>query len=240
MPMTTFRVFDDKTKLAEAAAQTSIELLRQAIDTQGNATWVLAGGSTPLLAYKIIATNYAAALDWSKVTVIMGDERIGPLDGPDNNWHAIDQIIGFLPTIKIRPHSDQTAEQAAADYGQQLTSLPVADNGLPRLDLLWLGLGEDGHTLSLFPQHSGLSPSSELVVPIHESPKPPRDRISLSLRALQGTSNALVLASGPDKKQAVANAKTNFSLPISLATSIISTHEGSVQWLVDKDAAPTD
>jgi 6-phosphogluconolactonase len=119
-------------------------------------------------------------------------------------------------------------------------SLPTIDNGLPRFDLLWLGLGEDGHTLSLFPQHSGLSPSSELVVPIHESPKPPRDRISLSLRALQGTQNALVLASGPDKKQAVMDAKTNFSLPISLATSIIATHEGTVQWLVDKDAAPTD
>lgn len=240
MLMTTFRVFDDKTKLAEAAAETSIELLRHAIDERGSATWVLAGGSTPLLAYKIIATNHTDSLDWSKVTVVMGDERIGPLDGPDNNWHAIDAIIGFLPTVKLRPHADQTAEQAAADYSQQLLGLPTVDNGLPRFDLLWLGLGPDGHTLSLFPQHSGLSPSSELVVPIHESPKPPRDRISLSLRALQGTQNALVLASGPDKKQAVMDAKTNLSLPISLATSIIATHEGSVQWLVDKDAAPTD
>jgi 6-phosphogluconolactonase len=238
--MTNFRVFDDKTQLAEAAAATSIDLLSHAIDKQGSATWVLAGGSTPLLAYKIIATNHVTTLDWSKVTVLMGDERIGPLDGPDNNWHAIEAIIGFLPTTKLRPRADLSAEQAAADYSQQLMSLPTIDNGLPRFDLLWLGLGEDGHTLSLFPQHSGLSPSSELVVPIHESPKPPRDRISLSLRALQGTQNALVLASGPDKKQAVMDAKTNFSLPISLATSIIATHEGAVQWLVDKDAAPTD
>jgi len=238
--MTNLRIFDDKTQLAEAAAQTSIELLHRAIDTYGSAIWVLAGGSTPLLAYKIIAANHATALDWSKVTLVMGDERIGPLDSPDNNWQAADAIIGFLPTNKIRPQSDLSAEQAAADYNQQLANLPTIDNGLPRFDVLWLGVGEDGHTLSLFPQHGGLSPSSELVVPIHDSPKPPRDRISLSLRALQGTQNALVLASGADKKQAVTAAQTGLSLPIALATSIITTHEGTVHWFVDKEAAPTD
>jgi len=234
------RIFNDKTQLAEAVAKQSIDILRRAIDTNGRATWVLSGGSTPLLTYKIIASNDSDALDWSKVTVVMGDERIGPLDSPDNNWHAIDQIIGKLPTTKLRPQSDMSAEDSAADYSQKLQALPKADNGLPRFDLVWLGVGGDGHTLSLFPQHSGILPSADLVVPIHESPKPPHDRISLSLRALQGTQHALVLAAGADKQAAVSAAQKSLNLPIALACSIIETHEGHTEWFVDKEAAPTD
>src|ERR1700757_3206992 len=132
MTMNNVQVFDDTTKLAEAAAAQSVDILKAAIDEYERATWVLAGGSTPLLAYKIIATNYADAIDWEKVTVIIGDERIGPLDGPDNNWKAIDDILGEMPTIKTRPMSDLTAEEAAEDYSQQLLNLPKADNGLPR------------------------------------------------------------------------------------------------------------
>ena len=232
--MSNTQVFDDKAELAEAAARQSIAVLRKAITEYGKATWVLAGGSTPLLAYKIIATNYTDAIDWSKVTLIMGDERVGSLDRPDNNWHAIEKIIGELPTIKLRPKSDLSTENAAADYNQQLLDLPKADSGLPRFDLLWLGVGEDGHTLSLFPRHESLLPSADLVIPVHNSPKPPSDRISLSLRALQGVQSALILAAGADKKDAVANAQKNINLPIALAASIIETHEGKVQWLVDK------
>lgn len=234
--MSDIQVFSDKTELAEAAVKQSIAILCQAISEFGEATWVLAGGSTPLLAYKIIASNYTDAIDWSKVTVIMGDERIGPLDGPDNNWHAIDEIIGSLPTIKLQPNSDLSAEDAAADYNQKISSLPKADNNLPRLDLVWLGVGEDGHTLSLFPRHESLLPSADLVIPVHNSPKPPSDRISLSLRAIQGAQHALILAAGSDKKEAVAAAQKNINLPIALAASIIETHEGHVQWLVDKAA----
>ena len=238
--MSDIRVFEDKTKLAEAVAKQTITALRVAISEYGTATWVLAGGSTPQLAYEIIASQYSDALDWAAVTVLIGDERIGPLDGPDNNWHSIDQVIGKLPTIKFRPSSDLSAEEAATDYSEKLAKLPVADNGLPRLDVVWLGIGKDGHTLSLFPLHDSLLPSSRLVVPVYNSPKPPSDRISLSLRALQGAQSAFILSSGADKKDAVAAAHKGGSLPIALAASIIATHEGTVTWFVDKDAAPTD
>ncbi len=232
--MSSIQVFSDKTELAEAAAKQSIAILRQAIDDYGDITWVLAGGSSPLLAYKIIVSNYADAIDWSKVTVIMGDERIGPLDGPDNNWHAINEIIGSLPTVKMRPNSDLSAEEAAADYDQKISNLPKADNNLPRLDLVWLGVGEDGHTLSLFPRHESLLPSADLVIPVHNSPKPPSDRISLGLRAIQGVQHALILAAGTDKKDAIVTAQKNINLPIALVASIVETHEGDVHWLVDK------
>ena len=236
--MSDIRVFDDTTLLAKTAARQTVDILKRAIDTHGNAVWVLAGGTTPLMTYKLIAANHEDDVDWTRVTVVLGDERIGVLDGPDNNWHAINEIIGDLPTKKLRPLSDQSAENAAKNYSNQLSSLPKIDNGLPRFDLVWLGVGQDGHTLSLFPGHSSLLPSNDLVIPIHESPKPPRDRISLSLRALQGVAHVLIITAGADKKQAVAAAQTNKQSPIGLAVSIVETHEGKVQWLVDTAASP--
>jgi 6-phosphogluconolactonase len=238
--MTSVAVFDDKTKLAETVAKKTVAVLGNAIDEYSRATWVLAGGSTPLLAYKIIASNYADAIDWEKVTIVIGDERIGSLDGADNNWKPIAEILGKLSMTKIRPMSDLPAEDAAQDYSQQLLDLPKADNGLPRFDVIWLGVGQDGHTLSLFPQHESLLPSNNLVIAVHDSPKPPSDRISLSLRAMQGVQTAMILASGADKKDAVSAAQKGGSSPIALAISIIDTHQGNIEWFVDKDAAPTD
>jgi len=238
--MNNVKTYDDAAQVAAAAAKLSVDTLKSVIDEYGHATWVLAGGSTPLLGYKTIAADFHDALDWSKVTLVMGDERIGPLDGPDNNWHAINQILGNLPTAKSRPQSDKRAEDAATDYEQQLLTLPKGDNGLPRLDLVWLGMGADGHTMSLFPQHSSLLPSGGLIVAVHDSPKPPADRISLTLRALQATTNLMILATGADKRAAVSEAVRGAHSPVGLAATIVATHDGNVTWLVDKKAAPTD
>lgn len=232
------KVYDSKAELAEAVAKRTVDTLKKTVDEHGNAAWVLSGGTTPHMAYGIVAANHADDLDWSKVTLVMGDERIGPAESTDNNWHAIDQIIGDLPTQKLVPKSDQSAEDAARDYEQLLSDLPKADNGLPRFDVVWLGIGEDGHTLSLFPGHTGLLPSGGLVSPIHGAPKPPHDRISLSLRALIGTQLAFILASGKEKCEAVKKAMDGGGSPMALAISIIKTHGGSVTWFLDKDAAP--
>lgn len=237
--MSNVQTFDDLTQLAEAVAKATVELLGDAIDRSNSATWVLSGGSTPLLAYKIIVANYINTIDWSKVTIVMGDERIDSTGESDNNWHAIDTILGNLPTIKLQPHTDQTAEDSAADYEMQLDSLPKNDMNLPRFDVVWLGIGEDGHTLSLFPHHDSLIPTGNLVIAVHDAPKPPRDRISLSLRALSGTRTTVVLASGVNKKDAVTRALTgDGNLPIALAEKVITTYDGIVQWYVDKNAAP--
>ena len=110
------RRFDNVDDITQAAAEQTIDILKGAISNFGSATWVVAGGSSPLPAYKLIAHHFADSLDWSKVTAIMGDERIGPTDGPDNNWHAIERIIHDLPLKKIIPQSDLSAEHAAEHY----------------------------------------------------------------------------------------------------------------------------
>lgn len=124
--MSTTQIFEDKQALAGEAAKRAVDILQQAILQYGSATWVLAGGTTPELAYKVIATTYLDSLDWSKVLFVMGDERIAPLSSPDNNWHAVDTaLLRHIPGATfLRPKSDQSTKVARDDYIMQLESLP--------------------------------------------------------------------------------------------------------------------
>lgn len=235
--MSSVKTFDNKEQLAHAAAKTATDILWASISKYGQATWVLAGGSTPLAAYQAIATSFQDAIDWTKVTLMLGDERMGAPDGPANNWHSIERILATLPARKLRPRSDLSAEEAAIDYESYFSLIPKSASSLPRIDLMWLGVGSDGHTLSLFPNHNSLFPSSNLIIPVHNSPKPPSDRISFSLRSLQGVENAMVLASGSDKRDAIRGALSGNNSPIALATNIITTHDGNVSWFLDSTVA---
>lgn len=230
-------IFPDGHALAEAALEQSLEILHRSIDAHDVAVWVLAGGTAPMLAYRLIIEKHLSSINWSKITFLIGDERIGALDGPDNNWHAIEQVfLRHVPQATfMRPLADQTAEQAASNYEKQLAILPQAKPGVPRFDLVWLGMGEDGHTLSLFPGHPDFIPTKRLVIPVHGSPKPPHDRISLTLHALTGAEHTMILASGAGKAPAIKKALQKDSrLPIASAAK--TTH---AQWFIDKDAAGT-
>lgn len=233
--MDTVNIFIDKTALAHAAASDAIDTLNQAIDQHGSATWVLAGGSTPEAAYSIIASTYLEDVDWAKVTILIGDERIAALDSPESNWHQAEQL--FLkhipqPTL-LRPKSNETAESGAGEYEQQLATLPKNEAELPRFDLVWLGMGEDGHTLSLFPGHPNFIPTDHLVIPVHNSPKPPEDRLSLTLTALKNSQKTLILISGNTKAKILETALfPDSDLPIAQAARL--TH---ANWYVDQAAA---
>ncbi|MFZ2545097.1 MAG: 6-phosphogluconolactonase [Candidatus Saccharimonadales bacterium] len=239
--MDSLRIFENKQELATAVAEQTIALLEIAIKKYGVGVWVLSGGTTPMLAYEIIAHEYKNEIDWKKIFVIIGDERIGQLDGPDNNWHDIEEVLlRHIPVQTIRPSNNLNPADVAIEYESAIDRLPKNSSNLPRLDVVWLGVGQDGHTLSLFPGHDSLKPTRHLVIPVTDSPKPPSDRISLSLRALTGVKTALIIASGQDKKDAIVKARSGQQLPIALATHVITTHKGHVRWLLDKSSAPTD
>lgn len=232
--MNSIEIFADTHALARAAVDTTIATLREAITEYGAATWVLTGGTTPALAYQLLAEQSLDQIDWSHVTIIMGDERIVPLDSPDSNWHMAEQVLlKRIPQATfLRPLSDQTAEIGAGEYATQLAALPQ-HKGLPRLDLVWLGMGEDGHTLSLFPHHPGLISTNQLVIPIHSSPKPPSDRFTLTFAALGGAQKTIILAAGESKAEAVKQAlQPDSTLPIAQAARL--THAA---WLIDEAAA---
>jgi 6-phosphogluconolactonase len=230
-------------ELAEAAARAAVADLEAAVEAHGTATWVLTGGSTPAAAYRRLAAHdLRTGVEWDRVRVAMGDERCVPTDHPDSNWgQAATALLDHVPVPGhhlLRPKGELGAEAAADAYQATLAALPCAPGGAPRLEVVWLGMGEDGHCLSLFPGRPEVEVGDRLVVPVHDSPKPPPERVSLTLAALAGTERLLVLAAGPGKAAAVAKAQAGDDrLPVTRAVAAVRSAGGSVTWLLDRAAA---
>jgi 6-phosphogluconolactonase len=245
-PAARVQVVEGPGELAEAAARAVMADLEAAVEAHGTATWVLTGGSTPAAAYRRLAAHdLRTGVEWDRVRVAMGDERCVPPDHPDSNWgQAAAALLDHVPVPGhhlLRPQGELGAEAAADAYQAVLATLPAAPGGAlgqVRLEVVWLGVGEDGHCLSLFPGRPEVEVSDRLVVPVHDSPKPPPDRISLTLAALAGTERLLVLAAGPGKAGAVAQARAGDDrLPVTRAVAAVRSAGGSVTWLLDRAAA---
>jgi len=171
----------------------------------------------------------------------MGDERCVPPHDPESNWRqAAEALLDHVPLAegqRLRIRGELGAEPAAKEYEAALERLPRT-GGIPRLDLVWMGVGADGHCLSLFPGRPEVEVADRLVVPVHGAPKPPPERVSLTLVALAGAERLLVLASGQGKAEAVARARGGDpDLPITRAVAAVERAGGAVTWLLDRPAA---
>jgi 6-phosphogluconolactonase len=181
---------------------------REAVAARGAFRLVLAGGETPRGVYVALR---AIETDWSAWQVWFGDERCLAPDDPRRNSRMAEAAL--LAHVPIPPEQvyvvrgERGAEQAAADYRAALARVP-------EFDLVLLGLGEDGHTASLFPGADwGEAPDAPDALAIHAAPKPPAERVSLSARRLGRTRRALFLVSGAGKRAAVAAWRAGTSLP---------------------------
>lgn len=189
----TTRVLEDADAVAAAAA----DLVAAAIE-DGLRTLVLAGGSTPTRAYRLLAGR---PLPWGRVTVLFGDERCVPPDDPESNYRAAreDLLDRVHPGSVHRVAGELGAEEAAGRYDEIVCALAP-------LDLVLLGMGPDGHTASLFPGHRALA-AAGCAVAVHDAPKPPPDRVSLTLPVLRGARRVVFLVTGADKAEALARAQ---------------------------------
>jgi 6-phosphogluconolactonase len=241
-------VVADAGELAEAAARAALADIEAAIDAHESCTWVLTGGSTPQGAYRRVAQHdLRDAIEWGRLRVAIGDERCVPPHDPESNWgQAAEALLDHVPLAdsqRLRMRGELGAEQAAKDYEAVLDRLPrvkspAAGLEVPRLDLVWIGIGPDGHCLSLFPGRPEVEVTDRLVVPVHDAPKPPPDRVSLTLAALAGAERMLVLAAGRGKAEAVARALAGeWDLPITRAVAVVERAGGTVTWLLDRAAA---
>jgi 6-phosphogluconolactonase len=230
-------------ELAEAAARLAVADLEAAVEAHGTATWVLAGGGSPVAAYRRLAEHdLRAGVEWDRIRVAMGDERCVPVDHPNSNWgQAAAALLDHVPIPdhhRLRPPGELPAEQAADTYQATLRALPDRRPGVPRLEVAWLGAGEDGHCLSLFPGRPEVEVTDRLVVAVHDAPKPPPDRISLTLAALAGAERLLVLVAGPTKADPVARARAGDDrLPLTRAVDTVRRAGGTITWLLDRAAA---
>ncbi len=201
-----WRVLADADAVALAAARLIAEAAAEAIAHRGRFRLVLAGGRTPEAAYRLLAHQGA---DWDLWEFYFGDERCLPADHAERNSQMAEEaILSQIPLNKGKVHpipAELGAEVAAEHYARIIAAAAP-------FDLVLLGVGEDGHTASLFPGQP-LNPHA-LTVAVHEAPKPPPDRVSLGLGALQSSRHLLVLASGAGKRAALRGWRTGAALPI--------------------------
>jgi 6-phosphogluconolactonase len=194
----------DLEAVSVAAARLFEQQLTAGLAARGVAHVALDGGTTPGRTYALISLP-----SWEGVELWFGDERCVEPDDPESNYRMVaTTLLGRAPGAVVhRIFGELGGEAAAQAYEGELRSrLPTDAHGVPVFDLVLLGIGEDGHTASLFPGNPALAARGVACVAVHGAPKPPPDRVSLSLEALRAARSCVLLASGPDKAAALAAA----------------------------------
>ena len=213
--------FENGEQAAQFVADEVVTACAQAIVERGVFHWVLAGGSTPELCYRLLRN---ADMDWSKVHVWFGDERALPKGDVDRNeTMARNALLDFVAIPETNIHSidfSNGTQAAALSYAQEI-------EGIDSFDVVMLGMGEDGHTASLFPNHDTLQ-STELAVAEFDSPKPPSERVSMGFKALNNHRQCFILATGASKKDILQDIANGADLPV--------THINHATWVVDNAA----
>lgn len=225
-----WRVFPDPDELVEAVVEALLATADAAIADRGVFHLVLAGGTTPRALYRALAERNAGDARWR---IWYGDERCLPVDDPGRN--SVMAESAWLAESRIPPASrraipaEHGAVEAAAVYSGWLA-------GVPDFDVALLGVGEDGHTASLFPGHDwGTAPDSPGALAVMDAPKPPSGRVSLSAARLCRSKRVWFVATGAAKRDALRRWERCESLP---AAAVHGTQE-TVVWL-DAVAWPVD
>lgn len=197
--------FDSQQAINEAALNRILAAAQEAISARGRFSIVLAGGGTPKSVYGLLRNTQA---DWSKWHVYHNDDRCLPVDHADRNSLMAREV--WLNHVAIPAHQvhDIPAELGPVE-GAKAYAATVAS--IDTFDLVLLGLGEDGHTASLFPGH--VWDDSLDAFPVFNAPKPPSERISLSARRLSDTREVMFLVTGAGKQEAVDNWRNGVAIP---------------------------
>jgi 6-phosphogluconolactonase len=228
----------DAAALVERAAVRVSSALAAAIAARGRARWALAGGTTPRALYRRLAAAEAPGLDWRKVVLFWGDERLVPADSPQSNFGSARAtgLVSRVPLEQVHPWTTELAPAAAAArYQRELAhEFALTAGEWPRFDLVLLGLGADGHTASLFPATPALEELHRLAV-ANPVAALGAVRLTLTLPVLAAARAVVFLVSGAEKAEAVARAFGGGGE--SVPAGRVRPTAGSLEVLLDRDAA---
>ena len=206
--MADWRIEADAPSVADAACRLIGLAARAAIADHDRFRIVLAGGSTPRATYERLA---ASDQQWKRWSLYYGDERCLPEDDPERNSQM---VIATGLAGRVGKHfpipAELGAKAAASNYREKLKSVP-------RFDMVLLGMGEDGHTASLFPGHRW---PDKTAFAVSDAPKPPPDRVTLGIRALQNCDTMLVMVTGESKRAAVQQWRAGAELPVAQVSDV--------------------
>ena len=249
-------IHPDSSVLMAAIAARLITKLVDVQDRFGEATVVLTGGTVGIGTLKAVADSPAApAVDWAKVNFWWGDERFVGAQDPDRNAvQAQEALLKHIDVDPARVHVPGSTddfgspEEAAEDYARRLSEAAAAEHAadasddrpeepgrLPRFDVVLLGVGPDAHVASLFPEQGGIREKQLTVVGVRNSPKPPPERISLTLPAINTSAEVWMVVAGEDKAGAVGLALAGAN-PVQVPAAGPAGRSRTL-WLIDENAA---
>ncbi len=233
------RVFTDREALSRAAADMVMTLARRHEERTNRFTVALSGGSSPAGLYGLLGTPpYRDGISWRSTHCFWTDERCVSPDHPESNYKlAADAFLSRIPLAAANIHrvrGEDMPDAAARAYEEDLRRF-FSGTDFPVFDLIILGVGEDGHTASLFPGSPSLRETARLAVPVRLG-SPKRDRVTLTLPVLNHASQVLFLAPGRAKADIVA-ALLDGGQAQSYPAGLVRPVHGEVAWFIDRDAA---
>src|SRR6185312_14728730 len=233
------RVFADLDELSLRAAEAAVRTVNASAQRNDGFSIALSGGNTPRTLYRLLSTRFRDQIPWEKMHIFWGDERYVPLADSQSNYRmARETLLDAVPcpvgNVHPMPTELPDPDLAAREYEKTLRNYFSED--WPRFDLVLLGLGEEGHTASLFPGSPALNETTRWVVPV-EAPADPPLRLTLTLPALTAAANIYFLVTGSNKAQALHHVLTGSPDPKNYPASGIRRAKGTVIWWLDRAAA---
>jgi 6-phosphogluconolactonase len=234
------RIFKDGEGLSRAAAEFFVEHAAQSIAERDQFLVALNGGNTPNRLFQLLATDFRENVDWRKVHVFWGDERCVPPDDPGSSYgQARRALLSHVPIpdaniYRIKGELDPV--EASKDYSLLLQEFIPAPRKWPRFDLVFLGMGEDGHTASLFPGSPVNVLEPTVPVTAHYQDRP-ANRVTLTPVVFNSARLAVFMATGEKKAQTFAEVLSDRYNPELYPAQRIHPEDGKLIWLVDEAAA---
>ena len=237
-------VAPDAAAAAQAGARLWAFAARAALAERGVFHVALAGGSTPAALHRAVAEQSGLDAAWHRTHAWFGDERAVPPDDPRSNARAARaSLLDAVPLPEAQVHCMEGAASdlaAAAGRYEQALRVALGDGAMPALDLVWLGLGADGHTASLFPGSPALDVRDRAVCAVEDAPAEPARRLTLTLPALAAARRVVFLVTGAAKATvlaAVLEPPAGSSAEAALPAARVRPAPGRLLWLVDEAAA---
>lgn len=246
MPADTFRsmhlslhIHKTPAVMAERAAHLLAEVCQEAVAERGVFRLAISGGSTPIPLFRLLASkDWAEHLPWDKIALFWVDERCVAPDHPESNYGmAKRELLAHVSATRwARMRGELAPEEAALLYEEQIRKEFALEPGaLPRFDLILLGMGNDGHTASLFPDSPGLAEKERLVVDQYV-PSRKSNRITLTLPVLNNARCCLFMVQGKEKHPVLSRVLNLLEEPV-LPAQLVRPAVGDLVWIVDEAAA---
>lgn len=237
------RILADGAAIAKRAAQEFVQAAAAAVSANGSFNVALAGGSTPKALYSLLVNDPAlrSQVPWDKTHLFFGDERHVPPDHPDSNFRMATEAMISKSPLKVEQVTrikgeNPDADQAALEYEKTLRDFFKLKAGdFPRFDLVLVGMGNEGHTLSLFPGTKALHADGRIAVRNWVG-KLGTDRITLTAPAASNSAEILFMVTGADKAPALKSVLEGPFEPDQLPAQSLQPNNGKLLWLVDAAA----